>query len=109
VYGHIKVIPEALRRDWSGHDQVDLTNSRHKGIGYHEQTQSLMTCSFDADHAPVHVHHLCLDDAGKPVSRDEKLRRLAALGVTSVTPDEDRAYTIDGYRRMMALAKIGAP
>jgi hypothetical protein len=100
VYGTIKLIPGWLEKDWLG-------LSRH-GVGWDEQTKSLAIASFDADNAPVHVHHVCLDADGKQVSRDEKQRLLAMRGEPTVE-SQDRAYTIDGYRRMMALAKIGAP
>jgi hypothetical protein len=102
VYGTIKLIPGGLK--------ANFLDPPHKGFGWDEQTKAMATFAFDADGAPVHVHHLCLDADGKPVSRDEKQRILGVHRNRTVkTSDEDRAYTIDGYRRMMALAKIGAP
>jgi hypothetical protein len=94
VRGHVKVVPEELRRKWD-HAQG--------GFGYHEKTQALITCSFDASHNPVHAHHLCLDDDGKPVSRDEKLRRIAAMEAAGPARDP---YTTDGHRRMISLARL---
>jgi hypothetical protein len=98
VYGRVRSIPDS---------EIDQP-IRIGGTGMVKGVMNaLLTASFDAEGRPVHLHSICLDADGAPVTREEKQRRIAAVDAEieadGAHPSE---WATDGTRRSMTLIRL---